>query len=267
MGRDGNPVQDRIRLLLAADSQLLLEMESSFFPENEFEIILAHNGCEAFNLVKAFEPAAVFLDLFMPQLNGEECCRLIKSDLRLHNTRVVLVSPDDERHLRRCHAARSDLVVTKPVRRCNFIAVVAGLVGAMRRAPPRWPVRLAARLCEDGHCRLATWTVNLSERGAYLEGTVMPPAEKHYTLHLQVSAHETLTLAARIAWYNAGAAPRDPALPAGFGVQFLALKGETRLRLRRLLDEFAPCNDDSLPGRTTASPLFVELPMVTGKRL
>lgn len=259
--------RERTRLVLADDARHLLELERSFFPESEFEVTLARNGCEAYNFVKTLEPAVVFLDLFMPLINGEECCRLIKSDLHLNATRVVLVAPDDEQQRQRCFAAQCDLVVSKPVRRRDFLGAVQTLVGRLYRLPARWPVRVDAELYDDGRLCLRSWTVNLSEKGAYLESAQMLPMGRKYTLRLSAGDEEPIILSARIAWHNSGDAPRDRRLPPGFGLQFLHLAGESRGRLHALLGAPAPADAVPLNSRRAGERMFIELPMLTGRRL
>ncbi|MHB8707402.1 MAG: response regulator [Desulfuromonadales bacterium] len=266
MGSGEGAGRERIRLVLADDSRLLLDMEKSFFPETEFEVFLAHNGCEAYNLVKTIEPEVVFLDLFMPLINGEECCRLIKSDLHLHATRVVLVAPDEEQQLQRCYGAQCDQVVTKPIRRRNFIAAVQALVGQLPRVPARWPVRVAAELYDGDRCCLQSWTVNLSEKGAYLEGGEMCPMGRNYTLLLKPAGNEPLSIPARITWLNPGDAPRDRNLPSGFGLQFYDLTSEIRALLRKLLGETADPDNAFRDNQRAPTRMFVELPMLTGKK-
>lgn len=262
----GETINDeRTRLVLADDADHLLELERSFFPEGEYDVTLARNGCDAYNLVKVVEPAVVFLDLFMPLINGEECCRLIKSDLRLRHTRVVLVSPDEEQLLRCCRDASCDLVLTKPVQRRDFIGAAQALAGPLHRAPARWPMRIAAELHDGRGCCLQSWSVNLSDKGAYLEGEEMPPLGQPYTLHLAAGEGDPLVIPVRIAWHNTSRAPRDTGLPSGFGVQFTDLTQETRLHLRKLIGGPPEAGDRSQPDRQGASRMFVELPMLTGK--
>ena len=269
MNRGETAGNERIRLILADDARQLLELERSFFPEDEFEVSLAHNGCEAYNLVKVIEPAVVFLDLFMPMLNGEECCRLIKSDPRLRDVRVVLIATDEERQVRRCHDAQCDLVLIKPIRRRDFIGAVQSIVEHCHHTPSRWPARISAELHDTSRCRLHTWTwtVNLSEKGAYLESEERLHLGSIFTLRLHAGENE-LSIPAQIIWLNPGEAPRDRRLPPGFGVRFLEFKGETRLLLRTLLGEPAASSHGSSWGSSQASrSMFVELPMLTGRRL
>jgi two-component system chemotaxis response regulator CheB len=63
-----------IRLLIADDSALMRKLlEGIFTAEGDFDIRLARNGNEAFELVRAFDPQVVTLDVQMPGMDGLTC--------------------------------------------------------------------------------------------------------------------------------------------------------------------------------------------------
>ena len=63
-----------IRLLIADDSALMRKLlEGIFLAEGDFDIRLARNGNEALELVRAFDPQVVTLDVQMPGMDGLTC--------------------------------------------------------------------------------------------------------------------------------------------------------------------------------------------------
>ena len=63
-----------IRLLIADDSALMRKLlEGIFLEEGDFDIRLARNGNEALELVRAFDPQVVTLDVQMPGMDGLTC--------------------------------------------------------------------------------------------------------------------------------------------------------------------------------------------------
>ena len=63
-----------IRLLIADDSALMRKLlEGIFLEEGDFDIRLARNGNEALELVRAFDPQIVTLDVQMPGMDGLTC--------------------------------------------------------------------------------------------------------------------------------------------------------------------------------------------------
>jgi two-component system, chemotaxis family, protein-glutamate methylesterase/glutaminase len=63
-----------IRLLIADDSALMRKLlQGMFLEEGDFDIRLARNGNEALELVHAFDPQVVTLDIQMPGMDGLTC--------------------------------------------------------------------------------------------------------------------------------------------------------------------------------------------------
>ncbi len=63
-----------IRLLIVDDSALMRKLlEGIFLDEGDFDIRLARNGTEALELISAFDPQVVTLDVQMPGMDGLTC--------------------------------------------------------------------------------------------------------------------------------------------------------------------------------------------------
>jgi two-component system alkaline phosphatase synthesis response regulator PhoP len=56
------------------------------------KLLTAENGQEALKLLDAEHPDLIFLDLMMPGLNGFDVCRLIKSDVQLRSTYIIILT-------------------------------------------------------------------------------------------------------------------------------------------------------------------------------
>ena len=77
-----------IRLLIADDSALMRKLlEGIFLDEGDFDIRLARNGNEALELVRAFDPQVVTLDVQMPGMDGLTCL----SRIMIETPRPVLM--------------------------------------------------------------------------------------------------------------------------------------------------------------------------------
>ncbi len=55
-------------------------------------LFTAESGTEALKLIDLERPDLVFLDVMMPGLNGFDVCRLIKSDYRMDNCYIIIVT-------------------------------------------------------------------------------------------------------------------------------------------------------------------------------
>ena len=62
----------KIKVLLADDVQLFLELEKSFFSREEVYVRMVRSGREVLEAVAEEMPDLIFLDMFMPEMNGDE---------------------------------------------------------------------------------------------------------------------------------------------------------------------------------------------------
>ena len=83
---------DSRRILLADDVELFLKLEATFFNRNEFDLMTARSGNEALRIIQEAEPELVFMDLYMPDMDGDECCRLVKADQRFRHVPIIMVT-------------------------------------------------------------------------------------------------------------------------------------------------------------------------------
>src|SRR5919106_6925050 len=94
------------KILLVDDVRFFLELERSFLDREGFEVLLAENGLDALETARRERPGLVLLDLNMPGMQGDEVCRLLKADLALSNTPVIMVTSGQKTEdARRCTEA------------------------------------------------------------------------------------------------------------------------------------------------------------------
>lgn len=58
----------------------------------ELDVITATDGEEAMRLIQEQRPCLVFLDIMLPSKNGYEICKQIKTDPRLSDIHVIILS-------------------------------------------------------------------------------------------------------------------------------------------------------------------------------
>jgi DNA-binding NarL/FixJ family response regulator len=88
---------DLIRVFIADDHSLIRAgFQSVLSMEDDITVVgEARNGTEAVTLTREAVPDVVLMDIRMPELDGLEATRLITSDPRLRQTRVVVLTTFD----------------------------------------------------------------------------------------------------------------------------------------------------------------------------
>src|ERR1700689_3504294 len=120
------------KVLVVDDDPSLLKALRIGLSARGDDVLVAHSGAEAINLVALAGPDLVILDLGLPDLDGLEVCRRIRefSDLPI----VVLSAYGDERRKGEALDSGADDFVTKPF---GMAELEARLRVALRHAAAR----------------------------------------------------------------------------------------------------------------------------------
>ncbi len=102
------------RILVVDDSLTVREMERKLLAGRGFEVDIAIDGIDGWNVVRSGDYDLVITDVDMPRMDGIELVNLIKKDLHLHTLPVMIVSYKDRPEDRaRGLAAGADYYLTK----------------------------------------------------------------------------------------------------------------------------------------------------------
>ncbi len=232
---------EKKRILLVDDVQLFLEQEKSFFHREQFDLILANNGVEALRMVREQRPDMVFMDLYMPEMGGDECCRLIKSDEVLCKIPVIMVTKGvSEEDFERSWRSGCDDIIVKPINRHYFMAITKKYLNIQVRVTPRFVARLRIRYGEQSEMLLANYSLNLSTGGVFIETTDYLPVDTILSIEFILPDDKrSICCKGRVAWQNRPDAMVNPNLPAGMGLQFLDISLEDMNAVRQYIKKEA----------------------------
>jgi two-component system alkaline phosphatase synthesis response regulator PhoP len=102
--------------ILIVDDEPFIQRSLAFVLRKAgFEVEVASDGKEGLRKVRELNPKIIYLDLMMPGLSGFEVCETIKSDEKLKDIHVVILTAkgqdvDKDRGI----AAGADEFMTKP---------------------------------------------------------------------------------------------------------------------------------------------------------
>lgn len=84
-----------LKILIVDDEphiRILLEQTLEDLEDHDVEILIAENGQEAYDIMKAKEPQLVFLDVMMPKMNGFEVCEKIRNEVPSSKIYIILLT-------------------------------------------------------------------------------------------------------------------------------------------------------------------------------
>jgi two-component system sensor histidine kinase and response regulator WspE len=102
------------RILVVDDSLTVREMERKLLHARGYQVDIAIDGIDGWNVVRSGEYDLVITDVDMPRMDGIELVALIKKDIHLHQLPVMIVSYKDRPEDRaRGMGAGADYYLTK----------------------------------------------------------------------------------------------------------------------------------------------------------
>ncbi|XXF76860.1 response regulator [Myxococcaceae bacterium GXIMD 01537] len=120
-------------LLLVDDSDAILALERAILT-GHYELHTASNGREALEKVGRLMPAAVLLDLSMPEMDGDEVLQRMKADAATAAIPVIIISSEKSR-AEACLGLGAEAFLAKPFRADELLSLVGeSLASARRRA-------------------------------------------------------------------------------------------------------------------------------------
>lgn len=213
------------KVLLVDDVELFVELEKTFFRREEVTLLVARNGRQAVETVQKELPDLVFMDLFMPEMDGDEACRVLKQDPNFNRLPIIMVTHGGrEADLERCRAAGCDEVLLKPVNRQQFLDTARHYLGLVERGAPRVEARLSVHYGDELGTELTDFAINISTGGLFLETDQTLAVGSALKLQFPVPGRlSPIVCRARVAWVNLQENAAKSHLPAGMGIQFVDL--------------------------------------------
>ncbi len=102
-------------ILVVDDSAVLVEAIKTALIQDGYQVDTAYDGIQALDIIRKKRFDLILLDIDMPRMNGYQLCKLIKSDEKLKNIPVImLTSKTSEADRIWGLKAGSDEYITKP---------------------------------------------------------------------------------------------------------------------------------------------------------
>ncbi|GFO67083.1 two-component system response regulator [Geomonas limicola] len=211
------------KVLLVDDVSMFIELQKDYLQFSAVDILTARDGKDALAICQVEQPVLVCMDLNMPVMNGAECCRAIKQNPHLRETKVILITSEGRDPDRRiCFEAGCDEFITKPLDRNIYLETARKLLPAIDRRDKRVACHLNAKYRAFG-VTLSGIVLNLSQHGVYLatnhdmaEGSIVD-----LIFALPDPYGSIIQVRGRVAWLNTKTTRLKDSIAEGVGIEFL----------------------------------------------
>ncbi len=122
----------KARLLVVEDDIDIANMLKIYFSGIQFDVDVAHRGSDALERTRHVLPHLIVLDIMLPDIDGYEVCRNLRTNMRTSHIPVIFLTQKDERSdkLQGLELGADDYI-TKP---CDSEELKLRVQGAIRRA-------------------------------------------------------------------------------------------------------------------------------------
>lgn len=80
------------KILVVDNNPVILKLLENFLTKEGHEVVLAHDGLEALDIVKTFTPDVFLVDLVMPKISGDKLCRILRTQKGMKNAFIIILS-------------------------------------------------------------------------------------------------------------------------------------------------------------------------------
>jgi len=128
---------EKYKILLVDDENDVLEFLGYNLRKEGYQVFTANNGKEAISKAKELNPHLIILDVMMPEMDGMEACREIKSLPDLSNAIILFLTARSEDYSQIAgFDAGADDYITKPVKPMVLISRIKALLKRYKMDEP-----------------------------------------------------------------------------------------------------------------------------------
>lgn len=129
------------KVLLVDDERMITDVLEAYLLKEGYDVFKSDNGLDALRKAEAENPDLIVLDLMLPDISGEEICRLLRKESDVPILMLTAKSGEDERINGIVMGA--DDYVTKPFSPREIVVRIGAILRRVRKAAPQREERLS----------------------------------------------------------------------------------------------------------------------------
>ena len=110
-----NENKDKVCILIVDDVEAIRFILRNIIVEMGYQPVLAENGVQALKIFPKCRPQLILLDISMPEMDGFEFCKIMKSNADSRDVPIIFISAfDDESDIEKGFSLGGEDYVTRP---------------------------------------------------------------------------------------------------------------------------------------------------------
>ncbi|HOK40994.1 MAG TPA: hybrid sensor histidine kinase/response regulator [bacterium] len=120
---------EKSKILVIDDDNVILLLLKKILELNNFEVVTFNNGKSAIEYLKKNNIDLILLDLMMPELDGYEICKIVKSTKKLRNIPIIIMTAkSDESEIEKAINNGANDFIRKPINRYELLTRIKNLI-------------------------------------------------------------------------------------------------------------------------------------------
>jgi len=242
-------MSDEVTILLVDDVKLTLEIQKSALSRAACRTFTATSGDDALVIAREVIPDLIVLDLFMPGMKGDECCKIIKDSPELQHIPVVMTTMYEENKSEEaiCHAYGCDGIIRKPFNPTEFLKKLESYLKITVREYSRAPVCVRVNYSAKGR-NYDGYLHDISEGGLFIECKELQERGALLNLKFQLPDNENMMeCEAKVMRIVEKSELMQDHIVRGMGVQFTDATDEIKSAIKKYVERVECYNQPSLP--------------------
>ena len=116
----------RKKILIVDDEEKIVEVVKAYLEKAGYEVLAAYNGKDALILFEKQSPILIVLDLMLPDMTGEDICKIIRKKSRVPI--VMLTAKIEEGNILNGYDIGTDDYITKPFSPKQLVAKINAIL-------------------------------------------------------------------------------------------------------------------------------------------
>lgn len=149
-----------MKILIVDDEPKIVEVLKAYLEKENYEILTSYDGNEALNIFRKESPDLILLDLMLPDILGEELCKIIREESKVPIIMITAKS-EEESELQGLDIGADDYII-KPFGAKQVVARVKALI---RRSYDELSLNSSVLIFNDGDLSINLDTREVSSHG------------------------------------------------------------------------------------------------------